>query len=63
MSGKDSLTNIYDQKTFEAVKSFQERHGLENEGVIGPGTISALNYSKEKRKQQITKRKPKLQLR
>ncbi|MFH6993792.1 murein L,D-transpeptidase [Flavobacterium sp. FlaQc-48] len=53
LSGKDSLTNIYDQKTFESVKKFQERHGLANDGVIGQGTISALNYSKERRKQQI----------
>ena len=53
MTGKDSLTNIYDQKTFESIKKFQERHGLASDGVIGAGTISALNYSKEKRKQQI----------
>jgi murein L,D-transpeptidase YcbB/YkuD len=53
MSGKDSLTNIYDQKTFESVKKFQERHGLASDGVIGVGTVYALNYSKEKRKQQI----------
>lgn len=53
MTGKDSLTQIYDQKTFESVKKFQERHGLASDGVIGIGTINALNYSKEKRKQQI----------
>ena len=53
MSGKDSLSTTYNQKTFEAVKRFQERHGLAPDGVIGQGTISALNYSKEKRKQQI----------
>lgn len=53
MSGKDSLTKIYDQKTFEAVKKFQERHGLASDGVIGAGTINALNYSKERRKKQI----------
>lgn len=53
MSGKDSLTDKYDQKTFEAVKKFQARHGLADDGVIGIGTISALNYSKERRKQQI----------
>ncbi|MEZ0129877.1 peptidoglycan-binding protein, partial [Flavobacterium sp. LBUM151] len=53
LTGKDSLTNIYDQKTFEAVKRFQERHGLAADGVIGYGTLSALNFSKEKRKQQI----------
>jgi len=53
MNGRDSLTKIYAQKTFESVKEFQARHGLASDGVIGPGTISALNYSKEKRKQQI----------
>ncbi|MCD0467905.1 murein L,D-transpeptidase [Flavobacterium sp. ENC] len=54
MSGRsDSLTKIYDQKTFEAIKKFQERHGLAADGVIGAGTISALNFSKTKRKEQI----------
>ncbi|MET3026398.1 L,D-transpeptidase family protein [Flavobacterium sp. UW10123] len=53
MYGKDSLTEIYNQKTFEAVKRFQERHGLASDGVIGAGTIRALNYSKESRKKQI----------
>lgn len=53
MTGKDSLTKIYNKKTFEAVKKFQERHGLAADGVIGAGTISALNYSKERRKKQI----------
>ncbi len=53
MTGKDSLTTIYDKKTFESVKRFQERHGLAADGVIGVGTIRALNYSKEGRKKQI----------
>ncbi|RZJ49815.1 MAG: peptidoglycan-binding protein [Flavobacterium sp.] len=54
MSGKsDSLTKKYDDKTFEAVKKFQARHGLADDGVIGAGTISALNFSKQKRKEQI----------
>ncbi|WJS96461.1 L,D-transpeptidase family protein [Flavobacterium johnsoniae] len=53
LTGRDSLTKIYDSKTFEAIKKFQERHGLAADGVIGVGTIKALNYSKEKRKEQI----------
>lgn len=54
MSGrKDSLTKIYDKRTFEGIKNFQQRHGLAADGVIGVGTINALNYSKEKRKEQI----------
>lgn len=53
MSGKDSLTTIYDSKTLEAVKKFQSRHGLIPDGVIGASTIHAMNISKEKRKHQI----------
>ena len=53
LSGKDSLTAIYDDKTFEAVKKFQSRHGLVSDGIIGASTIHALNFSKQKRKHQI----------
>jgi murein L,D-transpeptidase YcbB/YkuD len=53
LTGRDSLTSIYDSKTFEAVKKFQTRHGLASDGVIGKGTINALNFSKTKRKHQI----------
>jgi L,D-transpeptidase YcbB len=49
----DSLTTIYDNKTVEAVKRFQERHGLLADGIIGKGTSAALNFTKEQRKQQI----------
>lgn len=51
---KDSITTaIYDTITFLAVKKFQSRHGLKPDGVIGKGTIQALNFTKEQRKQQI----------
>ncbi len=53
LSKKDTLSNIYDENLKEAVKKFQERHGLEADGIIGKGTIEALNISKEKRRQQI----------
>jgi murein L,D-transpeptidase YcbB/YkuD len=49
----DSLTSIYDSKTVEAVKRFQVRHGLAADGVIGKGTVYALNFTKEQRKHQI----------
>lgn len=49
----DSLTAFYDDKTFEAVKKFQTRHGLLSDGVIGKSTIKALNFTKEDRKHQI----------
>ncbi|AOW11288.1 peptidoglycan-binding protein [Flavobacterium gilvum] len=47
------LSSFYDDKTFEAVKKFQTRHGLYSDGVIGKGTIKALNFTKEERKHQI----------
>lgn len=53
MKAPDSLTNVYDESTFNAVKKFQSRHGLAPDGVIGKGTIASLNFSKQKRKEQI----------
>jgi murein L,D-transpeptidase YcbB/YkuD len=50
---QDSLTKIYDAKTVEAIKRFQTRHGLAADGVIGKGTLNALNFSKTRRKNQI----------
>lgn len=49
----DSLTNIYDRATWKAVKKFQFRHGLVPDGVIGLSTVTALNISKDIRKEQI----------
>jgi murein L,D-transpeptidase YcbB/YkuD len=51
---QDSIyTWVYDSITFKAVKKFQKRHGLIQDGVIGKGTINALNVSKQDRKAQI----------
>ena len=36
---------IYDEQLFEAVKRFQHRHGLIDDGVIGADFIKAINYS------------------
>lgn len=49
----DTITAIYDSKTVSAVKKFQQRHGLLADGIIGKGTLAALNYSKNQRQQQI----------
>lgn len=49
----DSLTPIYDETMLLAVKKFQIRHGLAPDGLIGVGTINALNFSKNERKKQI----------
>jgi murein L,D-transpeptidase YcbB/YkuD len=53
MKSRDSLSAIYDSETNEAIKKFQFRHGLAADGVIGKGTVDALNFSKQKRKEQI----------
>lgn len=53
LNPKDSLSNIYDSETSEAMKKFQIRHGLAADGIIGKGTVEALNFSKRKRKEQI----------
>lgn len=53
MKPKDSLSAVYDSETKDAIKKFQIRHGLAADGVIGTGTIKALNFSKNYRKQQI----------
>ncbi|MBD3723494.1 MAG: L,D-transpeptidase family protein [Flavobacteriaceae bacterium] len=47
------ITPVYDSTTFVAVKKFQKRHGLKPDGVIGKGTIKALNFSKNERRAQI----------
>ncbi|MFV8391796.1 L,D-transpeptidase family protein [Flavobacterium sp. LB2P6] len=50
---QDSLTSIYDEETILSIKKFQNRHGLAMDGIIGPGTIASLNFSKKQRMQQI----------
>jgi murein L,D-transpeptidase YcbB/YkuD len=49
----DTITSVYDEATELAVKKFQMRHGLGLDGVIGVGTLQALNFTKEQRKKQI----------
>ena len=44
---------IYDKTLEEGVKSFQERHGLQSDGVIGKNTLVQLNVPLSQRVQQI----------
>jgi murein L,D-transpeptidase YcbB/YkuD len=44
---------IYDNETVEAVKSFQSRHGLTADGVVGAKTLSAMNVPVDARIRQI----------
>jgi murein L,D-transpeptidase YcbB/YkuD len=47
-------SDIYDEKIERAVRKFQRRHGLAEDGIVGPDTLSELNVPVEKRIEQIT---------
>ncbi len=44
---------LFDQTLVQAVKAFQERHGLEQDGHVGPNTLRALNVPIEERIEQL----------
>jgi murein L,D-transpeptidase YcbB/YkuD len=44
---------LYDATLEQAVKAFQERHGLAADGAIGPGTLAAMNVPVQDRIDQI----------
>ena len=43
----------YDATLAEAVRHFQERHGLVVDGLVGPGTVAALNVPASERVRQL----------
>ena len=48
-----SADRVFDEATAAALKRFQQRHGLQTDGVLGPKTLAALNLSVEERIRQI----------
>jgi len=49
--GRDGL--LFNVALERGVKKFQRRHGLEVDGIVGPATLAALNFSVEERVLQI----------
>lgn len=50
---KPSLSPIFDNALEEAVRRFQQRHGLEDDGIVGSQTLAELNISVKERIRQI----------
>jgi len=44
---------VYDETLQTAVRRFQERHGLEEDAIVGKGTLAALNVTIEQRIDQL----------
>jgi len=53
LAGADSSSLLYDGELEKAVRSFQRRHGLEGDGVIGKQTLDAMNVPINTRIEQI----------
>jgi len=49
----DATSDLFDETVEEAVKRFQQRHGLFDDGIVGTRTLRALNVPVEKRIRQI----------
>ena len=49
----DSASDLFDEPVEEAVKRFQLRHGLFDDGIVGTRTLRALNVPVERRIRQI----------
>ncbi|CAN5903978.1 L,D-transpeptidase family protein [soil metagenome] len=50
---QDSASYVYDQNLEQAVRSFQQQHGLETDGILGPNTYKALNVTVDERIDQV----------
>lgn len=48
-----SATESYDSDIESAVKSFQQAHGLEDDGVAGKGTVTEINVSPDQRLKSV----------
>ncbi len=52
-SDVDFFESVYDSVLYTSIKLFQERNGLDADGIIGKGTMEALNITMNQRIQQL----------
>ncbi len=52
-AGSKAAGNTYDPALVEAVKHFQYRHGIDQDGVVGPATLASINTPIETRIRQM----------
>ena len=52
-SGDDLTSTVLDTELVEGVLRFQRRHGLDDDGIVGKGTLAALNVTAAERVRQI----------
>lgn len=43
LAGRNTGSRVYDESLADAVKHFQKRHALKDDGVVGPSTVKAMN--------------------
>lgn len=53
ISTSTTVPDSFDEPLTEAVRRFQERHGLEDDGVVGKATLAELNQRAEEHVRQI----------
>ena len=52
-TGAPASRDVYGPEIEEAVRGFQARHGLDPDGIVGPGTLRAMNVPVERRVRQL----------
>lgn len=48
-AGTDTISEVFDSAVARGVQSFQHRHGLNEDGIVGPGTLTEMNVPVETR--------------
>jgi murein L,D-transpeptidase YcbB/YkuD len=53
LNATDAGGNMFNEATAQAVKRFQERHGIVADGIVNSRTAEALNFTRNQRKEQV----------